>query len=77
MDQLKISQNTLKEIGGLLGAVDGNYIEKCKELIQQYNLICWKNENLIILVRTLIDKLKNKEEKEFFTEELKRILNKT
>ncbi len=62
MEQLKNAEQTLKEIGGLVGAVDGDYIGKVRRLVQEFTVESWRVRNLLSLVEYLQDKLKDIEE---------------
>ena len=63
----------IKEINGLLGAVDGDTIGSLKKFIRIYNIISWQVEKYYMIICFLIDKIDNIEDRQFIIDEISKV----
>jgi len=54
------SQDLIKEINGLIGAVDGDTLKHLRRFIQKYNTLHWKYNRLKEKVQGLLDEIERK-----------------
>ena len=45
----------LKEVNGLIGAIDGDTLSRLRKLISQYDVTCWQVEEYYVLLSTVLD----------------------
>ena len=45
----------LKEVNGLIGAIDGDTLSCLRKLISQYDVTCWQVEEYYVLLSTVLD----------------------
>lgn len=53
------SQDLIKEINGLIGAVDGDTLKHLRRFIRKYNTLYWKYNRLKERVQRLLDEIDN------------------
>jgi len=67
--------NLIKKVNTLLGAVDGNTIEKLRKFIEIYNVTAWQVERYSDLIHFLLDRVGD-DDKKFVEKEISRIRKK-
>lgn len=65
----------IREVNGILGAVDGDTVKASKRLVRAYNITSWEVDRLRDIIRFLLDRVGN-EDKQYIEKEMQEISNK-
>ena len=65
----------IREVNGILGAVDGDTVKASKRLVRAYNITSWEVDRLRDIIRFLLDRVGD-EDKQYIEKEMQEISNK-
>ena len=65
----------IREVNGILGAVDGDTVKASKRLVRAYNITSWEVDRLRDVIRFLLDRVGD-EDRQYIEKELEEISDK-
>jgi len=63
----------IKEVNGILGAIDGDTIKATRKLVEAYNVTAWQVEQYRNLIDFLLDRVDNESDKHYVKKRMEEI----